>query len=73
MFSEVGGVTLDVVGAVDPWDDERWLGHGGSILAYVRDGRAVGLAGIAGALPVTEGRRLVAERAALDVVEAALA
>jgi 3-phenylpropionate/trans-cinnamate dioxygenase ferredoxin reductase component len=72
VFSEIAGVTLDVVGAVDGWDEERWLGAKGSILAYMRDGRAVGLAGIGGALPIPEARRLVAEHASLAAVKATL-
>ena len=70
VFSEIGGTMLDVIGAVDGWDEERWLMKG-RLLAYLGSGRLVGLASIDNALPAEAGRRLVAAGASPDEVAAA--
>lgn len=72
VFSEVAGQAIDVVGAVERWDEERWVADG-SILAYLAAGRLVGLAVSGGAMPVEEARRLVAEGATTAGLRAALA
>ena len=59
VFSEVAGATLDVIGGVDGWDEERWLVDA-RLLAYLTARRVVGLASIDGALPAEAGRQLVA-------------
>ena len=70
VVSEIGGTMLDVIGAVDGWDEERWLTEG-RLLAYLGSGRLVGLASIDNALSAEAGRRLVAAGASLDEVAAA--
>jgi hypothetical protein len=60
VFSEMAGTTVDVVGALDGWDDERWL-MPGRLIGYLDSGRLVGLASIDNALGVEVGRRLVAD------------
>ena len=70
VFSEIAGAMLDVIGAVDGWDEERWLTPAG-VLAYLHAGRVVGLASVDGALPAETGRRLVAAGASVDEVAAA--
>lgn len=67
VFSEIAGAMLDVIGAVDGWDDEAWL-HEGRLLAYLAGGRVVGLASIDGAMPVDVARRLVATGASVAEV-----
>lgn len=62
VFSEIAGTMVDVVGAVDGWDEERWL-MPGRLIGYLGSGRLVGLASIDNALGVEIGRRLVADRA----------
>lgn len=62
VFSEIGGTMLDVVGATDGWDEERWL-VAGRLLAYLASGRLVGLASIDNALPVETARRLLTDGA----------
>ena len=56
-FSEVAGITLDVVGAATAWDEERWVGAG--LLAYLVEGRVVQLASAASAVPAERLRTLV--------------
>lgn len=73
VFSEIGGRTLDLIGAVDGWEEERWLDADRSALAYLRSGRVVGLATVDGALAPDAARRLVEEHAAPERVIAALA
>jgi NADPH-dependent 2,4-dienoyl-CoA reductase/sulfur reductase-like enzyme len=70
VFSEIAGTMVDVIGAVDGWDEERWLVRD-RLLVYVSTGRVVGLASIGGSLPVEVGRRLVASGAAPHEVAAA--
>lgn len=71
VFSEIGGRSLDLVGATEAWEEERWLDDERSLLAYLRAERLVGLASIDGALAPDAARRLVAERAAPEAVTAA--
>ena len=59
VFSEVASHAVDVIGAVDPWGEERWVRDG--VLAYVDGARLVGLAIIDSAMPVEGARELVAE------------
>lgn len=70
VFSEVAGATLDVIGGLDGWDEERWLVDG-RLIAYLAAGRVVGLASIDGALPAEAGRQLVAAGASIAEVAAA--
>jgi 3-phenylpropionate/trans-cinnamate dioxygenase ferredoxin reductase component len=58
VFSEVAGHAVDVVGAVDPWTEERWL-RSGSVLAYLDGDRLVGIASLDGGVPVEQARELV--------------
>ena len=53
---------VDVVGAVEGWDEERWL-EPDRLIRYLGSGRLVRLAGIDNALAVETGRRLVADGA----------
>ena len=62
VFSEIAGTMVDVVGAFDGWDEERWL-MPGRLIGYLGSGRLVGLASIDNALAVETGRRLVADGA----------
>lgn len=57
VFSEVGGHTLDVIGAVDAWTEERWVEPG--VLAYLDGQRLVGLAIVDAAQPVERARERV--------------
>lgn len=59
VFSEIGGATIDVIGATVGWDEEAWLDDGRSLLAYIGGGRVIGIAAIDGALPPDVARRLV--------------
>ncbi len=58
LFSEVGGTSLDVVGAAQAWDDERWI-RAGEVLAYVAGERIVQVAIIGSALDPAVARDLV--------------
>ena len=58
VFSEVAGHSVDVIGAVEPWTEERWVDD--RVLAYTEGERLMGLAVIDGAMPVEEARQLVA-------------
>ena len=58
VFSEVAGHSIDVIGAVEPWTEERWLG--GGVLAYVDGDRLVGAAILDAAIPVEHAREMVA-------------
>ncbi len=62
VFSEIAGTMVDVVGAFDGWDEERWL-MPGRLIGYLGSGRLVGLASIDNALAVETGRRFVADGA----------
>jgi 3-phenylpropionate/trans-cinnamate dioxygenase ferredoxin reductase subunit len=68
VFSEIGGRTLDLFGAVDRWDEERWLDAERSLLGFLRSGRIVGLATVDGPLAPDVARRLVEGGAAPQVV-----
>jgi hypothetical protein len=70
VFSEVAGATLDVVGATDGWDEERWV-EPDRVLAYLRAGRVVGLASVDNALPASDARGLVSSGASIEEVRAA--
>jgi 3-phenylpropionate/trans-cinnamate dioxygenase ferredoxin reductase subunit len=65
-FSEVAGLTLDVVGAAKAWDEERWVADG--VLAYLADGGVVQLASIGSAMDPGRMRELVAARTPHDRV-----
>jgi 3-phenylpropionate/trans-cinnamate dioxygenase ferredoxin reductase subunit len=67
-FSEVAGATLDVIGAVSRWDDERWVADG--LLAYLDAGRVVQLAAIDSAMAPDTMRALLAEGLDLRRLEA---
>jgi 3-phenylpropionate/trans-cinnamate dioxygenase ferredoxin reductase subunit len=70
LFSEVGGVTLDVIGAATDWDEERWM-RPGSVLAYLAGGRVVQLAIIGSVLGADAARALVgAEVSAAELDDA---
>ena len=69
LFSEVGGVTLDVVGQAPAWDEVVDLPGG---LAYVRDGRVLQLAILDSAVPVEEARALVESEPSLVEVRSVL-
>lgn len=71
VFSEIGGHALDLIGAFEDWDEERWIGPDRSVLAYVHSGHVVGLATVDGALAPSVARQLVDDRVALDEVAAA--
>jgi 3-phenylpropionate/trans-cinnamate dioxygenase ferredoxin reductase subunit len=66
VFSEIAGVPLDVVGASDDTDEERWLDADRSILAYLKGGVVVGVASFDGRLAPDRARRLVAAGAKID-------
>jgi NADPH-dependent 2,4-dienoyl-CoA reductase/sulfur reductase-like enzyme len=59
IFSEVAGITVDVVGVADAWDEA--VTHGG-VHAYLSGGRVAQVAIIDGAIEVGAARRLVEER-----------
>ena len=69
LFSEVGGVTLDVVGQAPAWDEVVDLPGG---LAYVRDGRVLQLAILDSAVPVEEARALLEREPSLVEVRSVL-
>jgi NADPH-dependent 2,4-dienoyl-CoA reductase/sulfur reductase-like enzyme len=72
VFSEIAGSMVDVIGAVERWDEERWL-MDGRLLAYLAAERVVGLASIEGALPAEAARQLLAAGASIDVIARAAA
>lgn len=59
-FSEVAGVSLDVVGVAEAWDEERWVADG--LLAYLDAGRVVQLASIGSSMDAARMRQIVAAR-----------
>ena len=69
-FSEVAGVTLDVVGVAAAWNEERWIGDG--VLAYLAGGRIVQLASVGSAMPAERMRVLVADRVPAEEAAAAI-
>jgi len=72
VFSEIAGTTLDLIGAGDGWEEEVWFDASRTVLAYVRAGRTVGLAGIGGAIAPEVARRLVEAGVAPSEVVAAM-
>ncbi|HEX6474568.1 MAG TPA: FAD-dependent oxidoreductase [Candidatus Limnocylindria bacterium] len=70
IFSEVAGVTVDVVGVATDWDDA--LVRGG-VHAYLAGGRVVQVAVIDGAVEVEAARRLVEEEGTAQQLAALLA
>jgi NADPH-dependent 2,4-dienoyl-CoA reductase/sulfur reductase-like enzyme len=70
-FSEVAGAAIDVVGSPAGWDDEAWV-VAGRLAALLDAGRVVQLASIDTALPSDVMRRLVSDRATMDVVRSAV-
>jgi NADPH-dependent 2,4-dienoyl-CoA reductase/sulfur reductase-like enzyme len=71
VFSEIGGRSLDLIGAFDTWEEERWLDADRSVLAYLGSGRVVGLLTVDGALASNVARRLVDEGVTPEEVAAA--
>jgi 3-phenylpropionate/trans-cinnamate dioxygenase ferredoxin reductase component len=71
IFTEVCGISLEVMGAASSWDEERWLSDG--LLVYLDAGRTVQLAVIDSALPPEHARTLVEEGASVAAVQAAAA
>ena len=71
VFSELGGMALDVFGTPRRDDGARWLA-GRRLLRYERDGRTVALASVDGAIAPAVGRDLVARGAGVDEIGASL-
>jgi 3-phenylpropionate/trans-cinnamate dioxygenase ferredoxin reductase subunit len=71
LFSEVAGVSVDVVGTTGSETEEAWIADG-AVLAYSRAGRVVGLASIDGAVAPEDARRLVADGADHDALAEAV-
>ncbi len=72
LFTEVAGIPLDVIGAADEWDEERWV-RDASVLAYLQNGRIVQLAVIDSALDPGSARRLVEANASVRELQETLA
>lgn len=70
VFSEVGGVSLDVVGLAPAWDE---IMVRGDVHAYLTGGRVVQLAVIGGAVPIEEARTFVESGGALPELDLLLA
>ena len=70
VFAEVAGATLDVIGSVDGWEEERWIAAD-RLMVYLSGGRVVGVASIDGAVAAEVARRLVASGASAEDVAAA--
>lgn len=68
VFSEVGGVSMDVIGQADVWEEERWM-RDESVLAYLDGDRVVQLAIIGSALDVDAARGLVEAGASVEELE----
>ena len=73
VFSEIGGVAVDVFGATDGWEEERWLDRRRSVLAYLRGERVVGLAAIGSAIAPARARDLIGGGAGVAEFAAELA
>jgi len=71
VFSEVGGVTLDVIGQAGTWEEERWM-RDASVLAYLDGERVVQLAIIGSVLSPDTARDLVEAAASVHELEDAL-
>lgn len=69
VFSEVAGVTLDVVGSAPQWDE---IVARGDVHAYLVEGRIAQLAVIDGALPIEEARAMVEADATMAELDGAL-
>ena len=67
VFSEVGGVSIDVLGLPDAWDEERWSADR-SALAYLEGGELVGMAVIGGAVSTEAARAAVERRSAASAL-----
>lgn len=72
LFSEVGGVPLDVVGSATAEDEALWLG-GRSALVWVAAGRVVQAAIVDGAVAPDEARRLIGEGSSVGLFERSIA
>jgi 3-phenylpropionate/trans-cinnamate dioxygenase ferredoxin reductase subunit len=72
LFTEIARTSLDVFGSATAWDEERWV-RSASVLVFLRGGRLVQLAVIAGAIDPGVARELVAAGASVEEVEASLA
>ena len=70
VVAEVAGATLDVIGSVDGWEEERWIAAD-RLMVYLSGGRVVGVASIDGAVAAEVARRLVASGASAEDVAAA--
>jgi NADPH-dependent 2,4-dienoyl-CoA reductase/sulfur reductase-like enzyme len=73
VFSEIGGLALDVIGMPPTWDEERWLDTGHTVLAYLDGERVVGVASIGGAVAAADARRWISTGARAAEVVASLA
>lgn len=71
LFSEVAGVSIDVLGNAVRWDEERWL-RDGSVLAYLDGERVVQLAVIGSAIDPALARGLVERSATFEELGEAL-
>ena len=58
VFSELIGISIDVIGSPAPTDEARWI-RPDALLAWMRDGRTVGLAALGGAVGPERARDLV--------------
>lgn len=65
-FSEVAGVSVDVVGSASAWDGERWVSDG--LLAYLDGRRVVQLASIGSAMGAARMREIVALRQPVEAI-----
>jgi NADPH-dependent 2,4-dienoyl-CoA reductase/sulfur reductase-like enzyme len=71
VFSEVAGVSIDVLGNAARWDEERWM-RNGSVLAYLDRKRVVQLAVIGSAVDPALARALVERGATFDELREAV-
>jgi 3-phenylpropionate/trans-cinnamate dioxygenase ferredoxin reductase subunit len=71
LFTEVGGTTVDIVGAARDWDEERWIRPDG-VLAFLAGERVVQLAIIGSALDPVIARGLVDAGASSSDLEGAV-
>jgi NADPH-dependent 2,4-dienoyl-CoA reductase/sulfur reductase-like enzyme len=71
LFSEVAGVSFDVLGNAARWEEERWL-RDGSVLAYLDGDRVVQLAVIGSAVDPALARALVERGASFEELREAV-
>ncbi|HEY6607883.1 MAG TPA: FAD-dependent oxidoreductase [Candidatus Limnocylindria bacterium] len=71
LFTEVGGTTVDLVGAAGDWDEERWI-RPNAVLAFLVGPRIVQLAIIGSALDPVVARGLVDAGASVSELDGAL-